>query len=360
MSNYIKFEMMNLLNKKNMSILFLFTLIIFCSCILMQKKNEEAYRNQLDDIKIMEQNEQYHINILKYDLEENNNVKNKQELDYWNKEIEYTLSLQDALKEKNNLKILKVRIERNKHILKGMNNHYISAYTDYLSFDKKKLKKDIVLDEYNLKNNQLDIVDQSKPTLCFYLKKIQSISVFSFSIIILIIVINSTSWSKEFSKSKFYQHIFSCPMGRKEILQIRNRIYTIYTMILVFFFTLAICIFGYIQNGFGGNQSVISNGSFQNIFKVLFSDYWLFFFCVVIYAQMSQFLSLIIKDELVTSFAMIIILLLSSYVMHYWNLFSFFMSYNTSYLLIKIIILFFFSRLVSILCASYIENIDLE
>ena len=80
MSNYIKFEMMNLLNKKNMSILFLFTLIIFCSCILMQKKNEEAYRNQLDDIKIMEQNEQYHINILKYDLEENNNVKNKPEL----------------------------------------------------------------------------------------------------------------------------------------------------------------------------------------------------------------------------------------------------------------------------------------
>lgn len=268
--------------------------------------------------------------------------------------------MENAYRKNNDLDILKKRIQRNKHVLDGLNKNYLSPFTDSFVPNKKSLRSDIAMDEFNLKNNQLDIVDQQKPTFCFYLKNIQCKSIFTAVIFLLILLINSDIWSKEFSSTKPYQYIFSYPLSRKCILLIRNMFYCIISLLLVAFFTAVLCFSGYIQYGYGGNLFILKNDEFLEIIHVLLKSYLIFILSILLYVQFIQLLSLILKDEIITWFTVIVISLVSCFVITDWNPFSYILSFNIDFYYEKAFILLLINLLIPFISCVFIENIDFE
>ena len=245
-------------------------------------------------------------------------------------------------------------------ILYGLNKNYLSPFTDSFVPNKKSLKSDIAMDEFNLKNNQLDVVDQQKPTFCFYLKNIQCKSIFTVVIFLLILLINADIWSKEFSSTKPYQYIFSYPLKRKCILLIRNMFYCIISLLLVVSFTAVLCFVGYIQYGYGGHLFILTNGSFLEIIQVLLKSFLIFMLSLLMYVQFIQLVSLVLKDEIITWFAVIVILLVSCFVITGWNPFSYILSFNIDFYYEKTVILFFINLLIPFISCVFIENMDFE
>lgn len=231
MFNFLKFEIRGFMSKKVLCYIALCAFLMFCGCVKTNKEYLELKNGRIENLQIMKVDEQNHINILKYDLSQQYDKEKEKELQYWYLQIDYTDALENAYVKNDDLEILKKRIQRNKHVLYGLNKNYLSPFTDSFVPNKKSLKSDIAMDECNLKNNQLDVVDQQKPTFCFYLKNIQCKSVFTTIIFLLILLINADIWSKEFSSTKPYQYIFSYPLKRKCILLIRNMFYCIISLL---------------------------------------------------------------------------------------------------------------------------------
>lgn len=216
------------------------------------------------------------------------------------------------------------------------------------------------MDEFNLKNNQLDVVDQQKPTFCFYLKNIQCKSIFTAVIFLLILLINADIWSKEFSSTKPYQYIFSYPLKRKCILLIRNMFYCIISLLLVVSFTAVLCFVGYVQYGYGGHLFILTNGSLLKIMHILLKSFLIFMLSLLMYIQFIQLVSLVLKDEIITWFAVIVILLVSCFVITGWNPFSYILSFNIDFYYEKTFILFFINLLIPFISCVFIENMDFE
>ena len=196
MFDFLKFEIRCFMSKKVLCNIALCALLMFCGCVKTNKEYLKLKNGRIENLQIMKVDEQNHINILKYDLSQQYDKEKEKELQYWYLQIDYTDALENAYVKNDDLEILKKRIQRNKHVLYGLNKNYLSPFTDSFVPNKKSLKSDIAMDEFNLKNNQLDVVDQQKPTFCFYLKNIQCKSIFTAVIFLLILLINADIWSK--------------------------------------------------------------------------------------------------------------------------------------------------------------------
>lgn len=288
MFNFLEFEIKNFMSKKVLCNIALCVLLLFCGCVKTNKEYLELKNGRIENLRIMKVDEQNHINILKYDLSQQYDKEKEKELQYWYIQIDYTDALENAYVKNDDLEILKKRIQRNKHVLYGLNKNYLSPFTDSFVPNKKSLKSDIAMDEFNLKNNQLDVVDQQKPTFCFYLKNIQCKSIF----------------------------------------------------------TAVLCFVGYIQYGYGGHLFILINGSFLEIIQVLLKSFLIFMLSLLMYVQFIQLLSLVLKDEIITWFAVIMISLVSCFVITGWNPFSYILSFNIDFYYEKTFILFFINLLI--------------
>lgn len=360
MFNFLKFEIRGFMSKKVFCNIALCALLMFCGCVKTNKEYLELKNGRIENLQIMKVDEQNHINILKYDLSQQYDKEKEKELQYWYLQIDYTDALENAYVKNDNLEILKKRIQRNKHVLYGLNKNYLSPFTDSFVPNKKSLKSDIAMDEFNLKNNQLDVVDQQKPTFCFYLKNIQCKSIFTAVIFLLILLINADIWSKEFSSTKPYQYIFSYPLSRKCILLIRNMFYCIISLLLIVSFTAVLCFVGYIQYGYGGHLFILTNGSFLEIIHVLLKSFLIFMSSLLMYVQFIQLLSLVLKDEIITWFAVIMISLVSCFVITGWNPFSYILSFDIDFYYGKALFLSLINLLIPFISCVFIENMDFE
>ena len=78
------------------------------------------------------------------------------------------------------------------------------------------------------------------------------------------------------------------------------------------------------------------------------------------YVQFIQLLSLVLKDEIITWFAVIMISLVSCFVITGWNHFSYILSFNIDSYYEKTFILFFINLLIPFISCVFIENMDFE
>ena len=78
------------------------------------------------------------------------------------------------------------------------------------------------------------------------------------------------------------------------------------------------------------------------------------------YIQFIQLVSLVLKDEIITWFAVIMISLVSCFVITGWNSFSYILSFNVDFYYEKTFILFFINLLIPFISCVFIENMDFE
>lgn len=78
------------------------------------------------------------------------------------------------------------------------------------------------------------------------------------------------------------------------------------------------------------------------------------------YVQFIQLASLVLKDEIITWFTVIVILLVSCFVITGWNPFSYILSFNIDFYYEKTFILFFINLLIPFISCVFIENMDFE
>lgn len=78
------------------------------------------------------------------------------------------------------------------------------------------------------------------------------------------------------------------------------------------------------------------------------------------YVQFIQLLSLVLKDEIITWFAVIVILLVSCFVITGWNPFSYILSFDINFYYEKTLVLFFINLLIPFISCVFIENMDFE
>lgn len=78
------------------------------------------------------------------------------------------------------------------------------------------------------------------------------------------------------------------------------------------------------------------------------------------YVQFIQLVSLVLKDEIITWFALIMMSLVSCFVITGWNPFSYILSLNIDFYYEKTFILFFINLLIPVISCAFIENMDFE
>lgn len=360
MRNYIQFEIKSFLTRRNIFVVVLCILFVFCDYHMQRMNFENSIENEIDKLMTAEREEQQHIDILSYNLKQHQSKKEQKELEFWNKLIVYTQSLKEAYKAKNDPKILKIRLTRNILILDGVNKQYLNRYTASFIPDKKSLKEKIEIDTLNLRNNRYDGVYELKPTSVQILKGVCSVNVLTYIILILIVGINSNIWSKEFSQDRCYQLVFSYSLKRKTIVIIRNMVNIVFSMLVVLLILIVISMMGFFQYGSGINQYIFSEGIIQNIASVLLKDLVVFFLGLFLFIQLIQILSLIVKDEMIASLLFLVVLLVSVYFIKGWNPFSFLNSYNINHPILKCLMLSILNLFLLFFSGAYIENIDFE
>ena len=78
------------------------------------------------------------------------------------------------------------------------------------------------------------------------------------------------------------------------------------------------------------------------------------------YVQFIQLVSLVLKDEIITWFIVIVILLVSCFVITGWNPFSYILSFNIDFYYEKALILSFINVFIPFISCVFIENMDFE
>ena len=81
---------------------------------------------------------------------------------------------------------------------------------------------------------------------------------------------------------------------------------------------------------------------------------------LLMYVQFIQLVSLVLKDEIITWFAVIMISLVSCFVITGWNPFSYILSFNIDFYYEKTFILFFINLLIPFISCVFIENMDFD
>lgn len=137
MFNFLKFEIRGFMSKKVLCYIVLCAFLMFCGCVKTNKEYLELKNGRIENLQIMKVDEQNHINILKYDLSQQYDKEKEKELQYWYLQIDYTDALENAYVKNDDLEILKKRIQRNKHVLYGLNKNYLSPFTDSFVPNKK-------------------------------------------------------------------------------------------------------------------------------------------------------------------------------------------------------------------------------
>ena len=74
----------------------------------------------------------------------------------------------------------------------------------------------------------------------------------------------------------------------------------------------------------------------------------------------SAWCALVLKDEIITWFAVIVILLVSCFVITGWNPFSYILSFDINFYYEKTLVLFFINLLIPFISCVFIENMDFE
>lgn len=75
-------------------------------------------------------------------------------------------------------------------------------------------------------------------------------------------------------------------------------------------------------------------------------SFLIFMLSLLMYVQFIQLVSLVLKDEIITWFTVIVILLVSCFVITGWNPFSYILSFNIDFYYEKTFILFFINLLI--------------
>ena len=102
------------------------------------------------------------------------------------------------------------------------------------------------------------------------------------------------------------------------------------------------------------------NGSFLEIIQVLLKSFLIFMLSLLMYVQFIQLLSLVLKDEIITWFAVIMISLVSCFVITGWNPFSYILSFDIDFYYEKALILLLINLLIPFISCVFIENMDFE
>ena len=136
--------------------------------------------------------------------------------------------------------------------------------------------------------------------------------------------------------------------------------YCIISLLLVVSFTVVLCFVGYIQYGYGGHLFILTNGSFLEIIHVLLKSFLIFMLSLLMYVQFIQLVSLVLKDEIITWFAVIMISLVSCFVITGWNPFSYILSFDIDFYYGKALILSLINLLIPFISCVFIENMDFE
>lgn len=107
MFNFLEFEIKNFMSKKVLCNIALCVLLLFCGCVKTNKEYLELKNGRIENLQIMKVDEQNHINILKYDLNQQYDKEKEKELQYWYIQIDYTDALENAYAKNDDLEILK-------------------------------------------------------------------------------------------------------------------------------------------------------------------------------------------------------------------------------------------------------------
>ena len=86
----------------------------------------------------------------------------------------------------------------------------------------------------------------------------------------------------------------------------------------------------------------------------------IFMLSLLMYVQFIQLVSLVLKDEIITWLAVIMMSLVSCFVITGWNPFSYILSFNIDFYYEKTFILFFINLLIPFISCVFIENMDFE
>lgn len=336
MKNYIKFEVLSFFTKRNIISVFLCLILMMLGFLYNGYGYNYAYDEAIETLKISAQYEQGHIELLSYTLKHSEQY-NYVELNFWQEELALTQNLCFSYQNKDDSEILKVRLMRNKWLIKGVKDGFVNENLDskILNGTIEDLKKQIKIDTKNLKYGLLDGVIEDKPTQFYFLKETQSGSYITWALLFLIVLLNGNIWSKEFSGYGGYQNIFSYPLKKYKILCIRNIINVVISLVCSVVILEVLYTFAYYFYGGGFEQFVSCQNKLVSAHNITLKSLPIFIISLYSYIHLIEFISFLTKNEMNTCFVFVLIALLSLFWPNDFNIYSFLISYESEKVILK-------------------------